>query len=1030
MSKGTVLIVNDSELTNKLVISGLRHEGYSVTVARSASEALELLMQCPFQAAILSDSLPGMGGRALLEVVRSLSSTKHLPIVFLESEESDKISAKWGVCSVSSNNLGLESLILAIKSVLNTERPSDTYSVGLLSVNKAGTTSLTKMLTAWDYDVTAITKLADLVTFPEHLTGVVIDYRPKETRIHTLLREFLDRPRQRPLPCLVVADEIDIIEALECFKSVAHLTFTPRPIIPALLKKQLGALLKSLALAEQTKCLETVMATLSKELDVSRTTTTEQIQGIGNGQYKLSLLPKIGQKLREPAAEVVSFAKAALSRVPADADIKLSLESILESGKQLVQITESVFQLFDMERDTLDVHLQKSSPIAIVWKLEDAFSRWIHSSPPRLSVTINGNLPAEIETDPERVFQNISHIVQNGIKFSVALVNLTVSSDADRNMLVFRVQDKGHGISADQLPRLFELPWDSNDQITPQTSLGTGLPFVKYVTEKLKGSLKVSTSASSGTTIELHFPMGRKRSNLLENNALFSHAEEIPNESEAVIPETIKGTVLIAEDSDNQQKLYDLFLKGTKVIYKFASTAERLYEMVTEQCWDVVIVDLELPELSTIQLSEVLKAKDDPIPIIGIASGLDRDCTKKKKDPLCNAVLLRPFEPVKLYELLSFYQTPDLGAEIRKAREQQTGRVLDALQALPDFVLPEVSAEAPELASMMEEYVASLPRILSQTEVALAEENWPVVVQATRQIAGDAGLFGYPVLASIARALMKAAAGKPEVAKVEELFAAMKEIYHRMSAGSQRTTEKEVVVEARSSAPEELQLSVAEFSEMQQKHALEYLKTFDPEFGRVTEAYAKGDLRRVAFVSNELAGAASLCGMKVLCTSLLAIEQACYARDDTTLNREFAYVNSTVTNSKKLLQLQSAPVTRESKPQTVTPVPAAVSTATCIVSEIAEGSPILIPLIKEFLCDLGGYVGRVTDAAQNFDWDELVNVSHEVAGAAGMYGYPTCRLVAKDLQTAAKDKAKDRVPTLIARLKEIATAMENGKSRL
>jgi len=78
---GTILIVDDEELVREILETLLSREGYSVRVAASGAEGVELAKSVPFDAAIVDVMMPGLDGIAVLEELKKLDDD--LPVVMI-----------------------------------------------------------------------------------------------------------------------------------------------------------------------------------------------------------------------------------------------------------------------------------------------------------------------------------------------------------------------------------------------------------------------------------------------------------------------------------------------------------------------------------------------------------------------------------------------------------------------------------------------------------------------------------------------------------------------------------------------------------------------------------------------------------------------------------------------------------------------------------------------------------------------------------------------------------------------------------
>lgn len=87
-----VLVVDDSAVMRQIILRSLRQTGLTmgtVCEAGTAEEALEVLARTWFDVALVDLNMPGMGGEALIERLRSTPAMSDLPVIVVSSESSE-----------------------------------------------------------------------------------------------------------------------------------------------------------------------------------------------------------------------------------------------------------------------------------------------------------------------------------------------------------------------------------------------------------------------------------------------------------------------------------------------------------------------------------------------------------------------------------------------------------------------------------------------------------------------------------------------------------------------------------------------------------------------------------------------------------------------------------------------------------------------------------------------------------------------------------------------------------------------------
>ena len=106
--------------------------------------------------------------------------------------------------------------------------------------------------------------------------------------------------------------------------------------------------------------------------------------------------------------------------------------------------------------------------------------------------------------DRERIQQTLSNLVGNAIKFSESGSKIVVLARKGSDVVVISVLDKGRGITADQLPRVFDRYWQSSR--TDRQGAGLGLAIAKGIIETHGGTIWLESKPGEGTVASFTLP--------------------------------------------------------------------------------------------------------------------------------------------------------------------------------------------------------------------------------------------------------------------------------------------------------------------------------------------------------------------------------------------------------------------------------------------------------------------------------------------------------------------------------------------
>jgi two-component system phosphate regulon sensor histidine kinase PhoR len=166
-------------------------------------------------------------------------------------------------------------------------------------------------------------------------------------------------------------------------------------------------------------------------------------------------------------------------------------------------VTE-LLELSRIESGQVPLELQHASVPSLV---EAAIDR-MRSQAERRNISIETNLPGqlpEIEADPRRVEQVLVNLIHNAIKFSDPYKSITVGAKRDSNHVIVFVADQGIGIPPDDLPRIFERFYKT-DQARSGRGTGLGLAISKHIINLHGGDIWAESELNQGSTFYFSLP--------------------------------------------------------------------------------------------------------------------------------------------------------------------------------------------------------------------------------------------------------------------------------------------------------------------------------------------------------------------------------------------------------------------------------------------------------------------------------------------------------------------------------------------
>jgi two-component system, OmpR family, sensor kinase len=207
-------------------------------------------------------------------------------------------------------------------------------------------------------------------------------------------------------------------------------------------------------------------------------------------------------ELRTPLAALISEAQITLARERSVADYKEALAANLDIAQQMRRLTDSLLELARLDAGQEDLTRQKIDLAAVV---EEGVKIVIPLASPRQLQFLCELAPAEVFADPGRMTQAVTNLLTNAIHYNRDGGKIRVTTGVENHGAVLSVADTGHGISAADLPHVFERFYRA-DKSRSTGGLGLGLAITKAIVTAHGGTIEVTSEKNVGTKFRVRLP--------------------------------------------------------------------------------------------------------------------------------------------------------------------------------------------------------------------------------------------------------------------------------------------------------------------------------------------------------------------------------------------------------------------------------------------------------------------------------------------------------------------------------------------
>ena len=387
--------------------------------------------------------------------------------------------------------------------------------------------------------------------------------------------------------------------------------------------------------------------TKQKEVEGLLKKTTEN--AIKASIHKSNYLAEMSHEIRTPLNSIVSLVQL-LSYTQLDETQKEDLETLESCVFSLRQMINDVLDLSKIEAGKLSLNEGNFEIKILLEKIEKQFAGLLKEKNIFFRSIIDSRINNELYGDPLRLEQILCNLVSNAIKFTpengtITLKAINKSTDATSNLstIEFQVQDSGVGISLENQKIIFDaFEQASTNDYKKHGGSGLGLHICKRLANLMNGTISVTSEEGRGCCFFVTLPFKNVESDNLCNK----------NESSQSIKQHIinDAKILLVEDNEINQNAVSriLGLKGYNVT--IADNGKIALEKLEQSYFDIILMDLHMPEMDGIEATKIIRNSSNQIPIIALTAHAIQGVVDECLQAGMNSYITKPIEYPRLFK--------------------------------------------------------------------------------------------------------------------------------------------------------------------------------------------------------------------------------------------------------------------------------------------------------------------------------------------------------------------------------------------
>ena len=383
-------------------------------------------------------------------------------------------------------------------------------------------------------------------------------------------------------------------------------------------------------------------------------------------EAKSAFLANMSHEIRTPMNGVLGLTEIVLLDTQLPAQHRRRLQTVLQSGRTLVELLNDILDLSKVEAGQLVLESIPWNPRHIVDDVQRLFGEVAHRKGLSLRIEVDeDSLPEWVLGDPTRVRQVLCNLVGNAVKFT--LDGEVVLQLSMREMsLHFSVVDTGPGIAPALQERIFE-SFTQADASTVRQHGGTGLGLAicHRMTLMMGGQIALKSQLEDGSTFSITLPCtpcsppaGTAPTPVPHPDLPTQATEPDTDSPHAAEPEADRGPltdaqILVVEAAGIPQMLTQLNLKQLGCTVTLAEDGEKaLAEILRNPQYDAVLIDPDISIMNGFEVTRLVRLAGRHLPIIGLTTSAHDTDQAHARAAGMNALIEKPFTRAQLMAVL------------------------------------------------------------------------------------------------------------------------------------------------------------------------------------------------------------------------------------------------------------------------------------------------------------------------------------------------------------------------------------------
>ncbi|TDW49053.1 phospho-acceptor domain-containing protein [Flavobacterium sp. 270] len=362
---------------------------------------------------------------------------------------------------------------------------------------------------------------------------------------------------------------------------------------------------------------------------------------------KTQFISTISHELRTPLYGVVGITNMLLEEHK-ELSRSQHLSSLKFSARYLLSLVNDILQINKIEENKVVLENLTFNISDEITMIKNSLSFLSQKNNNQITIEIDHQIPEYLIGDKLRLAQILMNLVSNALKFTkdgeVEIIVKLSKVEEKFHFLDFLIKDNGVGIAIVDQGKIFEKFVQVGRKDEDYQGTGLGLSIVKRLLVLFGSTISLQSNIGEGTSFSFTIP--------------FEHdpqkTKHIIDEIEVDLSSDDVYKILIVEDNIINQLVTRKIIEKHNYVCNVVDDGFGALKILENEQFDLILMDINMPLMNGFETTKRIRLQGIKTPIVALTAFDKDEITEEAISSGINDIIIKPFEPVKLFKIINY----------------------------------------------------------------------------------------------------------------------------------------------------------------------------------------------------------------------------------------------------------------------------------------------------------------------------------------------------------------------------------------